>query len=327
MSDTRTVLPSHTPRTSSLRRPPALRPGDRVAVLTCSSPCNQERLLVGLDALRFVGLEPVVYPSASADGCFRHFLAGTDEERARDLRAALLDHTIAGVLLAGGGYGSQRALEVMDWSGLERVDPKVVVGYSDATGVLEALAARLGWASLMGAMVAEAEFAETYSFTSLLRSLMFPEQVRSLRYDEAVTVVDGVAAGVTVGGNLSLLAGSLGTPTSLPPRNGILLLEDEQENDARVDTMLTHLRRSGWLDGVAAVVCGTFHNCGTVDEIHPILVDRLGTLGVPMIAWANIGHGGHVQTFPLGVRARLDAGNRTLDLLEPPLLPPTGETQ
>ncbi len=307
--------------TISLRRPRALRAGDRVAVLTCSSPCNQQRLEVGLDALRFVGLEPVVYPSARADGSVRHFLAGTDRQRAGDLRAALLDDRIAGILLAGGGYGSQRALEVLDWAGLESVTPKVVVGYSDVTAVLEALAARLGWASLMGAMVAEQEFAESYSFSSLLRCLMFPEQVRSLRYEEAATVVGGVAEGVTVGGNLSLLAGSLGTATSFPARNGILLLEDELESDARIDTMLTHLRRTGFLDGVAAVICGTYHDCGAVEAVHPILEERLGSLGVPMIAWANIGHGGHVQTFPIGVRARLDATARTLELLDPPLVP------
>jgi muramoyltetrapeptide carboxypeptidase len=124
-----------------------------------------------------------------------------------------------------------------------------------------------------------------------------------------------------VGGCLSLLAGSVGTETSVPARGGILLLEDVEENDARVDTMLTHLRRSGYLDGVAGIVCGTYHECGTVEQIHPVIQERLGGLGVPMIAWANIGHGGHVQTFPIGVRARLDADARTLRLLEPPLVP------
>jgi muramoyltetrapeptide carboxypeptidase len=94
-----------------------------------------------------------------------------------------------------------------------------------------------------------------------------------------------------------------------------------EENDARVDTMLTHLRRSGYLDGVAGIVCGTFHECGGTEQIHPVLQERLGSLGVPMIAWANIGHGGHVQSFPVGVRARLDADARTLHLLEPPLVP------
>lgn len=306
---------------AGLTRPPALKPGDRVAVLTASSPSNLDRLDQGLDALRFVGLEPVLYPSARERGTLRHFLAGTDQQRAADLRAALLDDSIAGVLTACGGYGSQRTLEVMDWTGLEQVAPKVVAGYSDVTAVLEALAARLGWASVMGPMVSESEFAESYSFSSLMRCLMQPERMELLEYPDAVTVVGGTAEGVTVGGNLSLIAGSLGTPTSLPARGGILLLEDEQESEARIDTMLTHLRRCGYLDGVAAVVCGTWNNCGEREAIHPVLVDRLADLGVPLLAWANIGHGGHVQTFPIGVRAALDADARTLRLLEPPLVP------
>ena len=97
--------------------------------------------------------------------------------RAADLRRALLDDSIAGVLMAGGGYGAQRTLEVMDWTGLEDVAPKVVAGYSDITGILEALAARLGWTSVMGPMVAEQEFSESYSFCSLLRCLLAPERV------------------------------------------------------------------------------------------------------------------------------------------------------
>ena len=83
--------------------------------------------------------------------------------------------------------------------------------------------------------------------------------------------------------------------------------------------MLTQLRRSGYLDGVAGVVAGTFVNCGSSELIQQILLERLGDLGVPMIAWANVGHGGYFQTFPIGVAADLDADAKTLLLLDPPL--------
>ncbi|GIH15297.1 muramoyltetrapeptide carboxypeptidase [Rugosimonospora africana] len=302
-------------------RPPALRPGDRVAVLTLSSPAQHVLLADGLDALRFAGLEPVVYPSVRASGTVHPYLAGDDRSRAAELRQALLDESIAGVVFACGGYGAQRTLEAMDWSGLEHVAPKVLSGYSDVTAILEAIAVKLGWASLMSAMVCCGEFAQSYTFSSMLRALMSPERVRELHYGEAVTVVGGTARGTTLGGNLALLASSVGTDTSLPARGGILLLEDEQENDYRVDRMLTQLRRSGYLDGVAAVIAGSWYQCGTVEQIHPVLTDRLGDLGVPVIAWANVGHGGRFQSFPIGVRAELDADRRTLRLLDPPLVP------
>ncbi len=304
--------------TSSLARPPALRPGDRVAVLSSSSPAKPETLALGLDALRFAGLEPVVYPSAADPGSLRRYLAGDDAMRANDLRSALCDPSIAGIVYATGGSGAQRTLDAMNWDGLSGLAPKVLVGYSDVTAVLEAVAVRLGWASLHGTMVC---WFDTYSFASMLRCLLHPELATEMRFPSAQTVVGGVARGVTLGGNLTLLTSSLGTPTSWPARGGILLIEEESEEDYRVDRMLTHLRRSGYLDGVAGIVTGTFHNCGERADIHAILEERLGSLGVPMISWADVGHGGNWQTFPIGIAAELDADAMTLRLLDPPLLP------
>jgi len=186
-------MTDHQPRRTTLRRPPRLRRGDRVALLTPSSPSNVERIDEGVDVLRFCGLEPVEYPSARARATAHPFLAGTDEERAKDVRAALLDDSIAGVLTVGGGYGSQRMLEVMDWTGLDAVEPKVVVGYSDVTGLLEALASRLGWASVMGPMVSEGEFRESYSFSSLWACLSAPDTYGPLRFPDAKSLVGGLA--------------------------------------------------------------------------------------------------------------------------------------
>jgi muramoyltetrapeptide carboxypeptidase len=303
----------------SLALPRALRPGDRLAVLCVSGPVDPEPLAAGLDALRFAGLEPVTYPSALAPGTMRPYLAGDDAMRAGDLRAALTDPGIAGILFARGGYGAQRTLEAMDWDGLTGLPPKVVAGYSDVTAILEAVAVRLGWASLFSPMAAIRTGAAHYSFGSLLRTLMRPAQATVIRYPQAVAIVPGKAGGVTVGGTLSLLVSSLGTGTSRPARGGILLLEDVGEEPYRIDRMLTQLRRSGYLDGIAGVVTGTFHDCGPPDLIQDILAERLGPLAVPMLAWANVGHGGPFQTFPLGIAAELDAGQATLSLLDPPL--------
>jgi muramoyltetrapeptide carboxypeptidase len=312
-------MTDHDPLRTALRRPPRLRPGDRVALLTPSSPSNIERIDEGIDVLRFCGLEPVEYPTARARASVHPFLAGTDAERAADLRAALLDDSVAGVLTVGGGYGSQRMLEVLDWPGLEAASPKVVVGYSDVTGLLEALASRLGWASVMGPMVSEGEFRESYSFSCLWTCLTSPERFGPLAFPEGKTLVGGTAEGLTTGGNLSLLTGSVGTSTTWTPPEGIVLVEDEQEDPPRTDIMLTHLRRAGFFDRAAAVVAGTFTNSGDEAGIQAVLGDRLGDLGVPVVTGANLGHGGHVQTWPLGVRARLDADARTVTFLEPPL--------
>ncbi|HXW46479.1 MAG TPA: LD-carboxypeptidase [Streptosporangiaceae bacterium] len=308
-------------RPTSLARPPALRPGDRVAVLSISSPASPAELAVGLDALRFAGLEPVVYPSAHDQGSMRPYLAGDDAMRVADLRAALTDPDIAGIIFATGGSGSQRTLEAFDLDLIAAHPPKVLAGYSDVTGILEAVGRRLGWASLMSPMVTSGGPTGHYSFASMLRALMHPERSTELSYPEATTLVGGTAAGRTMGGNLTLLASSIGTATSWPADGGILLVEDVDEQEYRIDRMLTQLRRSGYLAGVAGVVAGTFVGCGEPELIQQILAERLGDLGVPMIAWANIGHGGYFQTFPIGVAAELDADARTLRLLDPPLRP------
>ena len=316
-------MPAPIQQPRSLTRPRALRPGDRVAVLCVSSPVRDHTVLeAGLDALRFAGLEPVVYQSAVEPGTMRPYLAGDDKLRGSDLTAALTDPGIAGIIFAKGGYGAQRTLEQIDWDQFASLPPKVLAGFSDITAVLEAAATRLGWASLFSPMAANSEDASHYSLSSLLRTLMRPEQATEIGYPQAVTLIPGVATGVTMGGTLALLASSIGTPTSgRTARGGILLLEDVEEEDFRIDRMLTQLRRSGYLDGVQGIVAGNFTGCGPPEMIESILAERLGDLGVPMIAWANVGHGGAFQTFPIGIAAELDATARTLRLLDPPLEP------
>lgn len=313
-------MTDHRQDRAELIRPPRLRIGDRVALLTPSSPQSLKGLEEGLDILRFSGVEAVEYTSARARGTVHEHLAGTDAERAANLRDALLDDSIAAILTVGGGYGSQRMLEVFDWSGLEDARPKVVAGYSDVTALLEAVASRLGWSSVMGPMVASGEFREAYSFASYWTCLTDPERYGPLEFPKGRTLVSGTAEGITTGGNLSLIAGSLGTSTTWTPPNGVILLEDEHEDPPRIDTMLTHLRRSGYFANAAAIVTGSFTDSDSKPKtVRSVLDSRLSDLGVPVFTDANLGHGGHVQTWPLGVRARLDADAHTVTFLEPPL--------
>lgn len=305
----------------TLLRPPALRPGDTVAVLCGSSPVdNQDHLESGLRALISVGLKPEVMATARDTGTMYPYLAGSDAQRAEELTRALTDPRYAGVLLACGGYGMQRTLELMDWSRIDAAAPKVVVGYSDVTALLEALAAKLGWVSLFGPMVACGGFwegPEEYDLQELVKLLYTPQNVRQLEFPGARTLVPGIAEGLTLGGTATLLTASLGTDTSHPARDSILFLEDVDELPFRLDRVFTQIRRAkDYLDGVAGILLGTFTDCGDPEHVDRLLADRFGDLGIPVLAGANIGHNTAMQTYPVGVRARLDADQGTLTFLD-----------
>lgn len=308
----------------TLLRPQALKPGDTVAVVCLSSPIDKPvKLESGMRAMEQVGLEPEAFPSALAGGTMYDYLAGDDDQRVADLTRALTDPKYKAVFLAKGGYGVQRALQKMDWSLVDPTRPKVVVGYSDATALLEALAVKLGWVSLFGPMVACEGFregVEEYDFKELMRLLFTPADVTRLTFENHRTVVPGTAEGMTLGGTATLLATNFGTDTSYPAQDAILFLEDVDERPFRLDRIITQIRRSNYLKGVAGIILGTFSECGDPELIDAMLEERLGDLGVPILAGADIGHNIAMQTYPVGVRARLDADNGTLTFLDRVLL-------
>ncbi|MFJ3582628.1 LD-carboxypeptidase [Streptomyces sp. NPDC090127] len=305
-----------------LTRPARLRPGARVAVVATSGPVPEDRLAAGLDILRGWDLEPVVAPHVlDTHGAFG-YLAGSDEDRARDLQEAWCDPGVSAVLCARGGYGAQRMVDLVDWAAIRAAGPKVFVGYSDVTALHEAFAVRVGLATLHGPMVAAAGFLKDPRTQESLRATLFaPESVRTLGLDSARPLAPGRAHGVTLGGCVSLLAAELGTPHARPSaRGGLLLLEDVGEEPYRVDRILTQLLRSGWLDGVAGVALGSWAECGPYADVRAVLADRLAGLGVPVVEELGFGHGDTALTVPLGLPAVLDADAATLTLDVPALV-------
>ncbi|MFD6338223.1 LD-carboxypeptidase [Streptomyces sp. NPDC060131] len=305
-----------------LTRPARLRPGARVAVVAPSGPVPAERLEAGLDILRGWDLDPVVAPHVLDVHPRLGYLAGTDEDRARDLQDAWCDPAVSAVLCARGGYGAQRMTDLLDWTAMRAAGPKVLVGYSDITALHEAFARRLGLVTLHGPMTAAMTFLKDAATQESLRATLFePESVRVLGQDTARGLVPGRAAGVTFGGCVSLLAAELGTPYArTSAAGGLLLIEDVGEEPYRLDRILTQLLRSGGLDGVAGIGLGSWAECGAPEDVRALLLDRLGGLGVPVVEELGFGHGESNLTVPLGVSAVLDAESATLTLDLPALV-------
>ncbi|AXG81196.1 S66 peptidase family protein [Streptomyces paludis] len=308
-----------------LTRPARLRPGARVAVVAPSGPVPGERLDAGLDILRGWDLDPVAGPHVRDRHPRFPYLAGTDENRARDLQDAWCDPSVSAVLCARGGYGAQRMVELLDWDAMRAAGPKVFVGFSDITALHEAFAVRLGLVTLHGPMTAALAFLKDAGVQESLRAtLLDPGSVRTLAPDTARTLVPGRARGVTLGGCVSLLAAELGTPHARPSAaGGLLLIEDIGEEPYRLDRILTQLLRAGWLDGVAGIGLGSWKECGPYDDVRAVLLDRLGPLGVPVVEELGFGHADTAPTVPLGVAAVLDApagGGRPSLTMEVPAL-------
>ncbi|SCE99573.1 muramoyltetrapeptide carboxypeptidase [Micromonospora coriariae] len=295
-------------------RPPALCPGDTVLLVSPSGPTSPERVARGMELLTGWGLRPVPAPNAYAR---QGYLAGADELRAADLNAAFADPQVRGVICTRGGYGAQRIVDAIDMAAVRR-DPKVVAGFSDITALQFALwrGARLAGVHGPGAAWRD-ERTPLRSAESLHAALMTtePVTVTAVAGEETYPVrVPGRATGTLLGGNLCMIAASVGTP-DLPDLTGaVLLIEDVQEPPYKVDRMLTHLRRAGALDGLAGVAVGQFTDCadGWDTTIVDVLGERLGGLGVPVLGGLPIGHGPNQLTVPVGTRATLDTTTATL---------------
>ncbi|MFJ1707508.1 LD-carboxypeptidase [Kitasatospora sp. NPDC088346] len=295
--------------------PQALRPGDRVAVAAPAGPPDPELLDRGTALLESWGLEVTVLPHVR-DTHLGH-LAGRDADRAADLTAACADPGVRAVFCARGGYGTQRMVDLVDWPRLAAAPPALLIGSSDVTALHEAFAVRLATTTLHAPMPATGAITANPTSAAHLRTVLFePERVTGLPLT-GPQLVPGTARGRIAGGNASLLAASVGTPTAFPPDGCLLLLEEVGEEPYRLDRILTQLLRAGVLHRAAAFVLGDFTDCGPPHEVEALLADRLGGLGVPVACGLPAGHGPLQLTVPLGVRAELAAGSLTL--LEPPL--------
>jgi muramoyltetrapeptide carboxypeptidase len=315
-------------RSKELIHPPRLRAGGRVAIIAPAGPLSErDDLSRAAELCRALQWEPV--PGRNA--LHRHgYLAGTDPERLADLNRALTDPTIDAVWCVRGGYGVTRILDGVDFAGFAR-RPRPVIGFSDVTALLLALHRAGNVVSFHGPM-GRAPLT-TFSRDHLLRvvtraepagrlgGLSAPGGVLIPRSPRVVSLTPGTAEGPLLGGNLSVLMALAGT-RHFPDLNGaILFLEDVGEDLYRVDRMLSQLRMLGLLDQLAGVAIGQFTDMKRATTegalaFDEVLLTYFGPSGIPVAMGFPFGHVDEQWSLPLGVRARLDAGQGTLELLE-----------
>jgi muramoyltetrapeptide carboxypeptidase len=309
-------------------RPKRLREGDLVGLIgPAGATFHPDRVELARENLAALGLRV---------RCGDHlldrygYLAGRDEDRAADINHFFSDPEVRAVLAQGGGWGCNRLLPLLDYE-LIRSNPKIVMGFSDVTGLILGIHARTGLVTFHGPMGGSSwsEFTTDYA-----RRVLFDGEAVTMRNKEGtddrlvqidnrvLTITPGTARGRLLGGNLTVLTALVGSGY-LPDFEGcILFIEDVHEEVYRVDRMLTQLSLAGVLGQVKGVVFGRCTDCEPESRygsltLEEVLADHVASLGVPAWYGSMIGHIKDYFTVPLGIEAEIDADAGTIRLLEP----------
>lgn len=300
--------------------PPSVKPGDTVMLVSPSSPLVKDQPVEELARLvENLGFRVRVGASCHSSTA-RGYAAAPTEVRAADIHTAFADPSVRAVWCTRGGSTAWQLLPLLDYD-LIRANPKPLIGFSDVTTLHLAVGQRCGLVTYHGP-TANRVFGwgegDGFSWPSLCRALGEWEElvVENPPGEPIVALRPGQAEGRLTGGNLSLVAASLGTPWQIDARDKILFLEDVGEGVYALERMLCQLRYAGILDRAAAVVFGPFTSCRNAyrEDYGPLelLRDFFAEYPKPVIANVRSAHCMPMVTLPLGACCQVDGGRGAL---------------
>lgn len=300
-------------------RPNPLKKGDKVALLAPSGPISQQRIPDILQGIRDMELEPVVFESLHRQ---HGYLAGSDELRASDLNRAFKDPEIQGILCVRGGYGAQRILPLIDFETIRR-NPKLFLGYSDITALHIAIGQFCGLATFHAPMPGT-WFSMTDDYArEQLKRMLFTDAAGALCNHPTRSMEQlrgGKTCGLLTGGNLSLVASSLGTPWEIDTRGKILFLEDIGEEPYRIDGMVAHLRNAGKFCDCAGILLGEFTKAEAEEPDQSLTIEQvfeeLLPDDKPCIQHLSCGHVDYSMSLPMGREIIMDADALRIEVSE-----------
>jgi muramoyltetrapeptide carboxypeptidase len=315
---------------TQLIRPPALRQGDTVGLVTPSTlVTDPDVLATAVRTLEYFGLKAKMGQAVG-----RRFAGFQDSVRARvdELHSMFSDRGVQGVFAVRGGYGSMHLLDDIDYAVI-RNNPKVFLGYSDITALHLAIHKRAGLVTFHGPVSVSGftEYTQRHFRRALferapLGELRNPPESNPLRPSHIVrTIRPGHASGPLIGGNLSLIAATMGTPYEIDTTGAIYFFEDVSEQPYSLDRLLMNQKLAGKLQAAAGIIVGECNDCGP-REFRPSYASPysmgetfdniLGDLRAPVFYGLTVGHTANQLTLPLGLRASMDAVKGTLTIEE-----------
>lgn len=297
-------------------KPERLKRGDKVGIIAPASPPDLEKLKKAIPFFEeTLGVELVFGKNLESQ---YGYLAGRDEERASDLMEMFLNPDIKAIFSACGGYGTARIADLLDYKAIKN-HPKIFWGYSDITYLHTAIRQRAGLVTFHGPMLAsdignkEVHSITKRSFNQLFspEALCYTEEISSLH-----VLVEGMAEGELVGGNLCLITSSLGTKNEIETDGKILFIEDVHEEPRNVDRYLNQLWNAGKLKGIRGLVIGDFSDGETERQktltLEEVLQHYAALIGKPAMSGFMIGHCDPHFSIPLGTSCTIDTVGKML---------------
>lgn len=312
-------------------KPAGLKPGDTIMMVAPAGELIPRRTKLAIERLREMGFK-VIEPEDLYR--VRGYLAGTDERRAEELMQAFSNPEVAAVFPGTGGYGTMRMLDLLDYEVI-RANPKVLIGFSDVTGLHIALATKCNLVTFhspnpqwgLGSDSNLNPFSAKYFWRNLLAEQNQAEPgfaYEPPRWTPLGAFTHGVGTGPLCGGNLSLVSALTGSEYELDTEGRVLFLEDVNEAPYRIDRMLRQMKLAGQLDKLAGVILGQFRKCEADSgesslSLTEVFLDYFGDAPYPVVCNFPAGHVTLNATLPFGVPVRVDADRCEVRVLENPI--------
>ena len=246
------------------------------------------------------------------------YLAGSDTLRAQDLMEMFEDDTVDAILCFKGGYGAQRILPYLDFERIKK-HPKLLMGFSDITVLLNTLNQLADMPTVHGQMGACMQHYEEFTFNHFFETLSNGFITPLINPTLPLNVInEGTAEGVVVGGNLCLIYALMGTPYEINFDKKILFIEEVNEAPYAVDRMLSSLILSGKLNNLKGIICGYFTNCEADENqtVEELLNHYLKPLNIPVVTNFQSGHSKPFINLPIGLKVKLDTYTKSVTVLE-----------
>jgi len=297
-----------------------LKKGDTIGLISPAGPENADKIKESINFLKSLGFNikegKHIYNKLG-------YLAGSDKDRAEDFINMFLDPDVNMILCVRGGYGTMRILPLIDFN-IIKLNPKIFAGFSDITTLLNNIALKCNLITFHSPMC-NSNFLDKYTLKSFLDTLMLGYNrfiIKNPKGSSIESFSEASPIGQLVGGNLSLICSTIGTPFEVDTKNKILFIEEVGEEPYKIDRMLTHLLLCGKLQSCLGIILGQFTKCELPHyerslTLEQVIKDRILSLNKPTLVNFQSGHSYPKLTLPIGAKIKMNCKSKIIEVLEP----------